>query len=78
VEKALNGGIPSELSIDVVSVHATLRSFIQDQFKNIGAQNAILGLSGGIDSALVGFLTADVRSTSYLHHAVPNLRAKFA
>ncbi|MFZ9763158.1 MAG: NAD+ synthase [Candidatus Limnocylindrus sp.] len=59
MEKALNGGIPSELSIDVVSVHATLRSFIQDQFKNIGAQNAILGLSGGIDSALVGFLTAD-------------------
>ena len=51
--------IPSELSIDLEVVRNVCRSFIQEQFKSIGARNAILGLSGGIDSALVGFLTAD-------------------
>lgn len=50
---------PPELAIDVTAVHAICRRFIQDEFTRIGAQHAILGLSGGIDSALVGFLTAD-------------------
>ncbi len=57
--EAITRSIPPELSIDVQAVHATLRAFIKDQFRKIGAENAILGLSGGIDSALVGFLTAD-------------------
>ena len=51
--------IPSELGIDLEVVRDVCRTFIQEQFKKIGARNAILGLSGGIDSALVGFLTAD-------------------
>lgn len=51
--------IPSELSIDLEMVRGVCRTFIQEQFQKIGAKHAILGLSGGIDSALVGFLTAD-------------------
>ena len=51
--------IPSELGIDLEVVRGVCRTFIQEQFKTIGAKYAILGLSGGIDSALVGFLTAD-------------------
>lgn len=57
--EAIKVGTPPELLIDVQAVHAICRAFIQDQFEKIGARNAILGLSGGIDSALVGFLTAD-------------------
>ena len=51
--------IPSELDIDLEVVRDICRTFIQEQFKTIGAKHAILGLSGGIDSALVGFLTVD-------------------
>lgn len=51
--------IPPELLIDADAVHAVCRAFIVDEFKKIGVRNAILGLSGGIDSALVAFLTAD-------------------
>jgi NAD+ synthase len=50
---------PAELAFDLDQVLGICRSFIQDEFKAIGAKHAILGLSGGIDSALVGFLTAD-------------------
>jgi NAD+ synthase len=50
---------PPELLIDANAVHAICRTFIADEFKKIGVRNAILGLSGGIDSALVAFLTAD-------------------
>lgn len=45
--------IPSELDIDLEVVRNVCRTFIQEQFKLIGAKHAILGLSGGIDSALV-------------------------
>ena len=51
--------IPEELLIDLEVVRGICRTFIQEQFKKIGARHAILGLSGGIDSALVGLLTAD-------------------
>ena len=51
--------IPSELGIDLEAVRDVCRTFIREQFKKIGAKHAILGLSGGIDSALVGYLTAD-------------------
>jgi len=50
---------PAELALDLDAAQSTCRTFIQEQFKAIGAECAILGLSGGIDSALVAFLTAD-------------------
>ena len=56
---ALRVSTPPELLIDADAVHAVCRTFIADEFKKIGVRNAILGLSGGIDSALVAFLTAD-------------------
>ena len=56
---ALRVSTPPELLLDVDAVHAVCRTFIADEFKKIGVRNAILGLSGGIDSALVAFLTAD-------------------
>ena len=58
--------IPEELRVDLESVRTTCRTFIQDQFESIGAKVAILGLSGGIDSALVGFLTADALGSDRL------------
>ena len=51
--------IPEELRVNLEVLRGICRTFIQEQFKVIGAKQAILGLSGGIDSALVGFLTAD-------------------
>ncbi len=50
--------IQDELAIDLEAVAKGCLSFIREQFDEIGARHAILGLSGGIDSALVGFLTA--------------------
>lgn len=54
-----HGVIPPELQINVSAVQAACREFIREEFEKIGLRYAILGLSGGIDSALVGFLTAD-------------------
>jgi len=58
--------IPEELKLDLDRTVSICRNFIQEQFKAIGARHAILGLSGGIDSALVGFLTADALGTDRL------------
>jgi NAD+ synthase len=59
-------GLPPELAINLEAAQATCRSFIQEQFRAIGAKRAILGLSGGIDSALVAFLLADALGASSL------------
>lgn len=47
-----------ELAIDPVMVAAMCRSFITAHVTSIGAERVVLGLSGGIDSALVAYLTA--------------------
>lgn len=51
-------GLRDELAIDPQMVATMCRSFIASHVKSIGAECVILGLSGGIDSALVAYLTA--------------------
>ena len=45
-------------AINTALVTRMLVSFLQDEITKVGAQKAVLGLSGGIDSALVCFLAA--------------------
>lgn len=47
-----------ELAIDPEMVSAMCRSFISSHVASTGAERVVLGLSGGIDSALVAYLTA--------------------
>ena len=47
-----------ELAIDPEMVAAMCRSFITSHVTSTGAERVVLGLSGGIDSALVAYLTA--------------------
>jgi len=58
----MNGtsGNPShdELAIDPEMVAAMCRSFITSHVASTGAERVVLGLSGGIDSALVAYLAA--------------------
>lgn len=51
--------IPEELAIDVAATAEICRSFIRAQFAVTDAERAVLGISGGIDSALVAYLLAD-------------------
>lgn len=47
-----------ELAIDPEMVAAMCRAFISSHVASTGAERVVLGLSGGIDSALVAYLTA--------------------
>ena len=48
--------IPTELQLDVAKTAATCEGFLRDYFKASGHATGIIGLSGGIDSALVAHL----------------------
>ena len=50
--------LPAELSIDTAVAERVIESFINGQLRQAGFDRAVLGLSGGIDSAIVAFLTA--------------------
>jgi NAD+ synthase len=56
---ALPFELPEELRIDTDVARRVIRGFIRGQLKQAGFQRAVLGLSGGIDSALVAYLVAD-------------------
>jgi NAD+ synthase len=51
--------LPSELAIDTDVARRVIAGFIRGQLRQAGFERALLGLSGGIDSALVAFLTAE-------------------
>jgi NAD+ synthase len=51
--------LPAELAIDTDVARRVIRGFIRGQLRQAGFERAVLGLSGGIDSALVAYLTAD-------------------
>ncbi len=51
--------LPGELAIDTDVARQVIGAFIQGQLRQAGFERAILGLSGGIDSALVAYLVAE-------------------
>jgi NAD+ synthase len=51
--------LPVELEIDTDIARRIIGEFIRGQLRQAGFERAVIGLSGGIDSALVAFLTAE-------------------
>ena len=51
--------LPPELSIDTGIARKVIAEFIRGQLRQAGFERAVLGLSGGIDSALVACLVAE-------------------
>src|SRR5712692_6098191 len=51
--------LPPELEIDTDVARRVIAEFIRGQLRQAGFERAVLGLSGGIDSALVAFLVAE-------------------
>ena len=51
--------LPSELAIDTDIARRVIGEFIRGQLEQAGFERAVLGLSGGIDSAVVGYLVAE-------------------
>jgi NAD+ synthase len=51
--------LPEELTIDTDVARRVIGGFIRGQLRQAGFERAVLGLSGGIDSALVAFLVAE-------------------
>ena len=56
---ALPFELPDELRIDTDVARRVIAGFIRGQLRQAGFERAVLGLSGGIDSALVAFLVAE-------------------
>ena len=48
--------LPAELAIDTGAARRIITEFIRAQLRQAGFERALLGLSGGIDSALVAYL----------------------
>jgi NAD+ synthase len=51
--------LPDELAIDTDIARRVIGEFIRGQLRQAGFDRAVLGLSGGIDSALVAYLVAE-------------------
>ncbi len=51
--------LPAELAIDTDVARRVIVGFIRNQLRQAGFDRALVGLSGGIDSALVAYLVAD-------------------
>ena len=51
--------LPEELRIDTDVARRVIGGFIDGQLRQAGFERAVLGLSGGIDSALVAYLVAE-------------------
>ncbi len=51
--------LPAELAIDTTVARRVIAEFIRGQLRQAGFERAVLGLSGGIDSSLVAYLTAE-------------------
>jgi NAD+ synthase len=51
--------LPAELAIDTTIARTVIGEFIRGQLRQAGFEKALIGLSGGIDSAVVAFLVAE-------------------
>jgi NAD+ synthase len=57
----------AQLNLDNESVKNVLVTFIKDEIHKAGMKKAVLGLSGGVDSALVAFLSAEALGAENVH-----------
>ena len=48
-------------------LHKILVGFVRDEVQKVGVKKAVLGLSGGIDSALVAFIAAEALGPENVH-----------
>ena len=58
--------LPHELAIDTDVARRVIVDFIRSQLRQAGFKRCVLGLSGGIDSALVAYLVADAMGAEQL------------
>ncbi len=68
--QAAGGGLfelPPELAIDTEIARRVIGEFIRGQLGQAGFEWAVLGLSGGIDSAVVAYLVAEAIGADRLH-----------
>ena len=56
-----------EPNVEISAVHDLLVGKIRDYFASAGKKRAVLGLSGGIDSALVAALAVDALGAENVH-----------
>jgi NAD+ synthase len=59
--------LPVELAIDTDVARRVIGEFIRAQLRQAGFERAVLGLSGGIDSALVAYLVSEAIGPGQLH-----------
>jgi NAD+ synthase len=58
--------LPKELAIDTDVARRVIVDFVRSQLRQAGFERCVLGLSGGIDSALVAYLVADAIGADHL------------
>jgi NAD+ synthase len=58
--------LPTELAIDTAVARRVIDQFICGQLRQAGFERAVVGLSGGIDSAVVAFLVAEAIGAEHL------------
>ena len=59
--------LPVELAIDTDVARRVIGEFIRGQLRQAGFERTVVGLSGGIDSALVAYLVAEAIGAGNLH-----------
>jgi len=60
-------GVPPSLGIDAALVERWLVAFLRDEFARRGFTDAVVGLSGGVDSAVVAALAARALGPAHVH-----------
>jgi len=67
--------LPPELAIDTDVARRVIAEFIRSQLRQAGFEQTVVGLSGGIDSALVAYLVAEAIGPERLHAVLMPYRA---
>ena len=57
----------SELKVNTELLRKVLVGFVRDEVLKVGVKKAVLGLSGGIDSALVAYIAAEALGPENVH-----------